>query len=68
MDFIFMLTRDDATVANALDLVEEVQAAQPEAYRLQGYRRGCGDLASPRARHTGGRRVGVDGDRLDLAR
>jgi hypothetical protein len=25
MDFIFMLTRDDATVANALDLVEEVR-------------------------------------------
>ena len=25
MDFIFMLTRDDATVANALDLVQAVR-------------------------------------------
>ena len=35
MDFIFMLTRDDATVANALDLVETVR---PLALRHIGFK------------------------------
>ena len=67
MDFIFMLTRDDSTVANALEIVE---AVRPVGSQHIGFK-DVGARPRPAAARGGDsrrRRLGVDGDRVDLAR
>ncbi len=68
MNFIFMLTRNDATVENALDLVE---VARPLGLKHIGFKdvgAELGATASPDGGHPRSGREPVDGDRGDKPR
>ena len=68
MDFIFMLTRDDSTVANALEIVEAVRPIGLQHIGFKDVGAAPETLRRLAAAIRDAGAVGVDGDRVDLAR
>ena len=67
MHFVFMLTRNDATVENALDLVEIARPLKLKHIGFKDVGADGPDAASPDDGHSRGRREPMDGNRGDDA-